>query len=221
MTLHEAPRAQADRHRRQYHRNQRRQPQVALRLVERVAHGGLRFFEVLDAFAAFEARTRPVLERLDGTGFARHVDAVACATAHAEQLAGGEIGDVDERTRRKTDEIAAAIGFKGQQRRDAQVELAEFDDIANLGLQGCHQALVQPHLARRRQATRDRIGFVETRRGAQHTAQRVAVLHRLHARQLGAMGIAEHAGEQHRIRRREAARTRLVGDSGTPRMVRA
>jgi hypothetical protein len=221
VACHEAARGQAHRHRGEDHREQRRQAQEALRLVERGTHLGAGVVHGLDALAAAEVRARPLLVSLHRLRRAGHVQAPGGAAALGDQAGGLQILEVEDRARQQAEEVGAAVGLEADHGADTELELAEAHLVAGVHAQLGEQALVQPHLARFGRATCGGVGLVGTGRQTDGAAQRVAVLHHLDAAERRALGGTRHAGEQHRPGGLQAAAARLVDEGVGPRLVGA
>ena len=221
VARHEAARRQAHRHRGEDHREQCGQAQEALCLVERGAHLGAGVIHRLDTLAAAQVGARPFLVGLHRLRRSGHVQPPGGAAALGDQAGGVEVLQVEDRARQQAEEVGAAVGLEADHGADAELELAQAHLVAGLHAQLGEQALVQPHLARRRRTARGSVGLVGARRQTDGAAQRVAVLHHLDATERRALGGARHAGEQHRLRGLQAAAARLVDEAVGPRLVGA
>ena len=143
------------------------------------------------------------------------------AAADCDQAGGVEVLEVEDRPRQQAEEVGTAIGLEADHGADAKRHFAQAHGVADLHVQVSEQALVEPHFARLGRATRGCIGLIGAGGDADGAAQRVAVFHHLDPAQGRGFCGAGHAGEQHRLRRLQAARARLVGEGVGPGLVGA
>ena len=219
MPLDEAPRAERDRHTREYRREERREREKAARTLHRRTNLGPAGFQRVDALAATELWLQFRFHRRDLRRCAGSVDVIRNAAARLHEAGRRHVGHIHHEARRDVEEVGVALGLEREDRRDAKLRSSEANGRADRRLQRAHQPLLEPNRARRWTALGGSIGRAGRHRNAQTPAQRIVLAYRLHAGELRVVAAQRHADEGDPLGGLHAGGAQLPQHFVAPRMV--